>query len=290
MIMSLQHYECNKCRKRITCSTCDNSDGFLDDGDAHISFRVHVAFSSRNTVDDASLCYYGSKRLELKLQSAHDTSNNNNDRDTDPVELTSRISDFITYIIQKIYAGGNTRRSSSSIDRETDLQCLKILVNTYTPELKEACVVYHIVGCANSFAKIRQGFRNAEATSSSSSTFQIALCANESDDMHIVPKNGMNTDNGGGREVMDFILSANYGHLAVGTSKKIKRNAVIEEVSQVENIAQIKNNVHSDGQQITTDSQSVKRKRTENADSQQTRYPSKYHIMDCFPIHRRVSF
>jgi hypothetical protein len=279
--MSLQHPQCNKCTKRLICTACDRrSDSFLNDGDAHITFRVRLALSS-STVDDASLYYSENKRLELKLQSAHDTgsSSNNYGGVQDPVELPSSISDFITYIIQKIYVGGKTRSggggsgsSNDQYDSKADLQFLRTLVYTYAPDLEEACFLYHIVGDVSSLVKIRQGFRDAEATSSSS-TFHVGMCANESADMPIEP-NGRIVVNSGGREVIDFILSVNYGDRA-GMSEKSKRKVdKVVEVSQVEN-AQIEN-VHTDGQQSTCDdSHSAERKKTEEADAP-TRYPSKY--------------
>lgn len=267
--MSLQHYYCNKCTKLLTCTACDRSDIFLKDGDAHIiTFRVRLALPS-TTMDDASLPYSESKRLELKLQSAHDTGDVTTQ---DPVELPSSISGFITYIIQKIYAGGNSSSSTCNhYDRKADLQCLKMLVNMNAPDLEEASFVYNIVGGVNSSLNIRQGFRNAEATSSSS-TFHFDLCANESADVPMKP-NGMSVAHGGGGEVIDFVLRVNHGDRA-GMSKKSRRKVdKVVEVSQEEHAQ--KDIVLIDRQQSIRDSQSLKSKNTEEADSL-TRYPSKY--------------
>ena len=262
-----------------------------------VTLRVRLALAISE--DDVPFSYYQNKRLELlKLQSAHDTGSNNYNVDAEEsVELPSSISDFITYFIRKIYVGSNNNRSSTKscisnqYDRNTDLHHLKILIQTYAPDLEEACIVYHVAGDETSFAKIRQGFRNAEATPSP--TVKVVLCANESADVPIMP-NGMNTGDGRGGDVIDFILSVKYGHRP-GTANTSKANVCIEGgskedsedldrdkvdseevgsevVSQVEN-DQIGND-NSDRQESIDDNQSNKRNNPEDANST-TRYPSK---------------
>jgi len=260
-----------------------------------VTLRVRLALAISE--DDVPFSYYQNKRLELlKLQSAHDTGSNNYNVDAEEsVELPSSISDFITYFIRKIYVGSNNRSSTKSCisnqyDRNTDLHHLKILIQTYAPDLEEACIVYHVAGDETSFAKIRQGFRNAEATPSS--TVKVVLCANESADVPIMP-NGMNTGDGRGGDVIDFILSVKYGHRP-GTTNASKTNVGIEECSKEDNgdldrdkadseevgsevVSQVENdqigNDNSD-QEITNVNQINKRNNSEDVNST-TRYPSK---------------
>ena len=201
-----------------------------------ISFRVRLVLDTSGYT--AALSYYKNKQLDvLKLQSAHDTSSNtttSNDAE-ESVELSSKVSSFITYFIRKVYVGRNLSSNASSssskrLNRDVDLNHFKILIQSYAPELEEACLVYHVVGDANSFAEIRQGFRNAEAASTS--TVKVVLCANESDyDLPIMPHNDMDTNSVGSGEVIDFVLSVKYGYRpGVSRSKTMKME--MEEESQ----------------------------------------------------------
>ncbi len=178
-----------------------------------ISFRVRLVLDTSNY--NAALISYKNKSLDvLKLQSAHETSGNTSSDDADEsVDLSSKVASFITYFIRKVYVGSNLSTNSSSVmskrlNRETDLNHFKILIQSYAPELEEACLVYHVTGDENSFAEIRRGFRNAEAASNS--TVKVVVCTNEPDDDG--PNNGMDTNNVGSEEVIDFVLSVKYGY------------------------------------------------------------------------------
>lgn len=180
-----------------------------------VSFRVRLELDTSDY--NAALISYKNKRLDvLKLQSAHDTSGNTSSDDAEEsAELSSKVASFITYFIRKVYVGSNLSTNSSSIsskrlDRETDLNHFKILIQSHAPELEEACLVYHVTGDANSFAEIRRGFQNAEAASNS--TVKVALCANEPDDNLPIMPNGMDTNNVGSGEVIDFVFSVKYGY------------------------------------------------------------------------------
>ncbi len=199
-----------------------------------ISFRIRLVLDTSGYT--AASSYYKNKRLDvLKLQSAHDTSNNtatsNDAEESVAVELSSKVSSFITYFIRKVYVGSNLSSSSSKRhNRDADLNHFKILIQSYAPELEEACLVYHVVGDANSFAEIRQGFRNAEAASTS--TVKVVLCANESDyDLPIMPQNAMDTNSVGSGEVIDFVLSVKYGYRP-GVSRSKTMKIQMEEESQ----------------------------------------------------------
>lgn len=204
-----------------------------------ISFRVRLVLDTSEY--NAALLSYKNKQLDvLKLQSAHDTSSGNTSSDDaeESVDLSSKVASFITYFIRKVYVGSNLSTNSNSIsssrrlERETDMNHFKILIQSYAPELEEACLVYHVTGDANSFAEIRRGFRNAEAVLYSSSV-KVALCANDSDDdLPIIPNNGMDTNHVvGSGEVIDFVLSVKYGYRP-GVSKLKPRKIDTEEESQ----------------------------------------------------------
>lgn len=201
-----------------------------------ISFRVRLVLDTSDY--NAALISYKNKTLDvLKLQSARDTSgitSSNNEEEL--VDLSSKVASFITYFIRKVYVGSNLITNSSScsissrrLDRETDLNHFKILIQSYAPELEEACLVYNVVGDANSFAEIRRGFRNAEAASNS--TVKIVLCENESDDHLPIMPNGMDTNTVGSGEVIDFVLSLKYGYRP-GVSKLMPMEIDTEEESQ----------------------------------------------------------
>ena len=187
-MMSSSLQQCHQCRhfRPTSCSTScdDDGDGFFfddygyEDGN-HITFHIRLDLSLSTTTSRG--CHADkSTLLDLKLQSAHhDTgsSNSNNNRG----EVPSRISNCITYIINKIYIKGRfNRHTHDPYDCKLDFDYLMTLMYTYAPGLREAHLVYDVLSTTDvnlMTRMIRRDLRNVEM---SNSTYQLALCQRDS--------------------------------------------------------------------------------------------------------------